>query len=59
VRYEIRFYDKEQHVKLTIELDAVDAHAAEQGAFFYLRDLIREGFPLTVLRVGAVLRSPR
>lgn len=37
MRYEIRFYDALNRVKVAVELDAADRHAAEGAARAYLR----------------------
>ena len=39
-RYEIRFYDALDHVKVAVELTAADRHAAEHAAKLYLGDEI-------------------
>lgn len=36
MRYEIRFYDALDHVKVAVELTAADRHAAEHAAKLYL-----------------------
>jgi hypothetical protein len=38
MRYEIRFYDPLDHVKVAVELTAADRHAAEHAAKLYLGD---------------------
>jgi len=35
-RYEIRFYDAIERVKVAVELDAADRHAADHAAKLYL-----------------------
>lgn len=53
-RFEVRFYDACEHVKVTVELDAADAHAAEGAAQLYLRSDLCEAVARFGLLVGAV-----
>lgn len=38
MRYEVRFYDALEHVKVCVELSAADQPAAEHAAKLYLGD---------------------
>jgi len=53
-RYEVRFYDALNHVKVSVEVDAADAHAAERAAVIYLEGLPMRRAAVTLLAVGAV-----
>lgn len=37
MRYEIRFYDALNRIKVAVELDAADRHVAEDAARIYLK----------------------
>jgi hypothetical protein len=53
-RYEVRFYDALNRVKVAVELDAADRHAAERAAVFYIRADAPSRIEDATLALGAV-----
>lgn len=58
MRYEIRFYDALDRVKVAIELDAADRHAAEQAARIYLTRYVEPRVLDQRLVLGVVKELP-
>jgi len=57
-RYEVRFYDAPNGIKLTIELEAIDRRAAEAAALLYLEDIWTGHHGRTWLQIGVVRELP-
>jgi hypothetical protein len=58
MRYEIRFYSALDHVKVTVELDAADRHAAETAARRYLLTVASAELHAQRLVLGVVKELP-
>ena len=58
MRWEVRFYDAPNGIKLTIELEAIDRRAAEGAAILYVAQLRSIGAGGSLLRVGVVRELP-
>ncbi len=57
-RWEIRFYDAPNGIKLTLDLEAIDRRAAERAALLYLENIWAGRQPRTMLRIGVVRELP-
>jgi hypothetical protein len=57
-RWEVRFYDAPNGIKLTIELEAIDRRAAEAAAILYLEGNPMRRAGVALLQVGVVRELP-